>query len=386
MENPLTALSIEQLRARRSVKWRRYDPDVLPLWVAEMDTPLAPAVAAALIAAIARGDTGYVDRGRLPEAFAAYAARRWGWSPEPARMAVVPDVLHGIQEVLKVVTKPGASVVINTPSYPPFFSFIKAVGRQVVTSPLVRTEAGGYRLDLDRLEHDLARPGVGAYLGCNPHNPTGLVFTPPELAAVAAIAGRHGVRVLMDEIHAPLTYPGVAHTPFATVAGADSSVIFASASKAWNLPGLKAALVIPGGDDGAAALARLPAEVIFGAGLLGVIAGEAAYESGEEWLAALMHGLDANRTVLGELFETHLPEVGYRPPDATYLAWLDLRPLGLGNDPAGVLLERGRVALSPGPTFGVEGRGHARLNLATTPEILAEAVHRIALVALSYRS
>ena len=376
--DPLTVLSLDQLRTRRSVKWRRYDPDVLPLWLAEMDTPLAPPIAAVLAAAIARGDTGYVDPGALPESFAGYATRRWGWSPDPARMAVVPDVLQGIQEVVQLVSEPGDGVVVNTPAYPPFFAFLAAVGRTVVTSPLGRTDGGGFFLDLERLEHDLARPEVTVYLGCNPQNPTGLVLRPDKLAEVAAIAGRHGVRVLMDEIHAPITYPGVTHTPYATVPGADSSIVFVSASKAWNLPGLKAALAVAAGDASWADLSRLPPEAIFGAGLLGVIASEAAWTDGEAWLAALMTGLHRNREVFAGLLAEHLPEVRYHPPDATYLAWLDLRRLGLGDDPAAALVERARVALSPGPTFGEEGRGYARLNLATSPVILTEAVRRIA--------
>jgi cystathionine beta-lyase len=384
--NPLTVLSIEELRERRSVKWRRYGPDVLPLWVAEMDTPLAPPIAAVLAEAVARGDTGYVDPGALPEAFAGFASRRWGWSPDPRRMSVVPDVLHGLQDVLQLVSAPGDGVVVNTPAYPPFFALLAAIDRMVVTSPLGRTDAGGFFLDLERLERDLARPEVTVYLGCNPHNPTGLVLRPDELAAVAAIARRHGVRVLMDEIHAPLTYPGITHTPYATVAGTDSAIVLVSASKAWNLPGLKAALAVAAGGEGWAALSRLAPEVVFGAGLFGVIASEAAWAEGEAWLAALMAGLDRNRAVFADLLARHLPEVGYHPPDATYLAWLDLSRLELGDDPAAALLERAGVALSPGPTFGEEGRGWARLNLATSPAIITEAVQRIAASLNSGRS
>ncbi len=380
MRNPLTALSIEALRERRSVKWRMYAPDVLPMWVAEMDTPIPECVAEALTAAIHRGDTGYAHAGRLPEAFAAFAARRFQWATDPARMIVIPDVIRGVAEVIKLVSEPGDGVLLNTPVYPPFFTFVEATGRRVVESPLTRAHDGAYSLDLDALDRDLARPDVSVYLLCNPHNPTGLALRADELAEVSKLAARHGVRILSDEVHAPLTFPGVVHTPLATVDGdgAAASIIFVSASKAWNVAGLKAALAIAGGDEGWAALSRLPTEVTFGTGLFGVIAGEAAFSDGDQWLAGLMAGLDENRRLLADLLHEHLPAAGYVMPDATFLAWLDLTEMGLGDDPAAVLLERGRVALSNGPSFGEPGRGHARLNFATSPDLLEEAVRRIA--------
>lgn len=379
-DNPLTALTTGELRARRSVKWRAFDPDVLPMWIAEMDTPLAPAIVAALRRAIDRSDTGYAHPGGLPAAFSAYARRHYGWSPDPERMLVVPDVVRGITEVVRAVTEPGDGVLVNTPVYPPFFSCVREAGRRVVESPLVRRPGGRYDLDLEALDRDLAPASVTAYLLCNPHNPTGLVLSAEELAAIAGLAEAHRVRLFADEVHAPLVYPGATHTPLAMVpaAAARSAIIFVSASKAWNLPGLKAALAVAGGDPGWEALARVPASATFGTGLFGVIAGEVAFAEGEEWLAALVDGLDHNRHLLADLIAEHLPAAGYAVPDATYLAWLDLRPLGLGDDPAAVLLERARVALSNGPLFGEPGKGFARLNFATSPQRLTEAVHRLA--------
>jgi len=376
-DGPLSALDLDQLRRRRSIKWRRFPPDVLPMWVAETDTPLAPPVREALAAAIALGDTGYAHRDRLPEAFAGFAAVRYGWWPDPARMWLVPDVLHGVVEVLNVLTVPGDGVVVNTPAYPPFYPFLATAGRRLVESPLAVDAAGRYSLDLDRLAADLATPGVTAYLLCNPHNPTGLVLDRAELLAVIELAARHRVRLLVDEIHAPLTYPGVTFVPTLALPGGEPAVVFVSASKAWNLAGLKAALVVAGA-AAAAELARMPEEVSFGAGLLGLIASEAAFQAGVPFLDALLVDLAANRRRLGDLLAAELPEVGYHPPDATFLAWLDCRRLELGDDPAAVFLEQGRVALSPGPQFGPPGRGFARLNFATSPAILAEGVHRMA--------
>jgi cystathionine beta-lyase len=373
----LTAFTLADLRRRRSIKWRRYADDVLPLWVAEMDTPLAPPVRAALAGAVELGDTGYAHADGLPEAFAAFAADRFGWSPDPARMVLVPDVMQGIVNVLRVVSEPGAAVVVNTPAYPPFFSFLHNAGWRVVESPLAGSAADGYVLDLDRLAEDLAAPGVAAYLLCNPHNPTGLVLSAAELAAIAELAATRGVYVLADEVHAPLTYPGAVHVPYLSVPGAGRAFAFVSASKAWNLAGLKAALVVTG-PAGADDLARLPIEVSFGAGLFGVIAAEAAFRHGVPWLDSLLPGLDANRRLLGDQLAAELPAVGYHPPQATYLAWLDCTRLGLGDDPAEAFERDGRVAVNPGPQFGAPGRGHVRVNLATRPDLLAEGVRRMA--------
>jgi len=368
---------LDALRQRRSVKWQEYGPDVLPLWVAEMDVALAPPVHQAVASAVARSDTGYMHPGGLAEAFAGFAARRYGWPVDAADVLVVADVMLGVAEALRVLTRPGDPVVINTPVYPPFFACLADLGRRTVPSPL-RSGPDGPTLDLEHLE-DCFAAGARAYLLCSPHNPTGSVFVADELRAVGMLAERYGVRVVADEIHAPLTLRGATHVPFATTGGAaaERSVTAVSASKAWNLAGLKCALLVAGA-SAREDLARIPAEVGKGAGLLGVVASEAAFRDGEEWLDGLREALEENRRLLSALLAEHLPQVGYVPPRATYLAWLDCRVLGLGDDPAAAFLERGKVALSPGPTFGPGGEGFARLNLATSGEVLTEAVRRMA--------
>lgn len=386
MSNPLTELDDDALRQRLSVKWRRYEPDVLPMWVAEMDTPLAPPVAAALHEAVARGDTGYAAPLGLPEAFAGYAYRHFGWDADPGRMRIVPDVLRGLGAVLEAVTRPGEGVVINTPVYPPFFPTIADRGRRVVESPLARTPAGGYALDLERLAYDLADPFVTAYVLCNPHNPTGLVLGADELSTVVELAARHRVQLVADEIHAPLTFPGLPFTALATVDGSDGAISFSSASKTFNLPGLKAALVVACGEPGWQALSPVPAELVFGSGIFGIIAGTAAFTEGDAWLAELLVGLDHNRRLLAQLLAEQLPGTGYTVPDATYLAWLDLREHGLGDNPAEAALRLGRLALSAGPDFGTLGNGHARLNFATSPQRLAEGVRRLAATVAAVRA
>ena len=377
MTDPLVGLSLDELRRRTSAKWRRYPPDVLPLWVAEMDTALAPPIAEALAEAVAIGDTGYPEGSPYAEAFAEFASRRWGWDFEVAACANVPDVMMGIVEVLKLVTGTGDPVVINSPVYPPFYGFVRYMDRQVIEAPL----NAEHRIDLAALDLAFAAAVSGgrraAFLLCSPHNPTGTVHTSAELSAVANLAERHGVRVVVDEIHAPIVYPESPHVPYLSLAGTESGFALLSATKAWNLAGLKAALAVAG--PGATAdLARLPQEVRHGPSHFGIIAQVAALRHGERWLDDLLGGLDANRSLLAELLAEHLPAVRYRRPQGTYLAWLDCRALSLPDDPAAVFLERGRVALNSGTSFGTGGAGHVRLNLATSAEILGEAVARMA--------
>ncbi|WP_326554284.1 MalY/PatB family protein [Micromonospora sp. NBC_01813] len=368
---------LARARQRTSVKWRVYPPDVLPVWVAEMDVDLAEPIVEAVGSALRAGDLGYATGAGYAEAVAGFAAARWGWDGlAPARTAIVPDVMLGVVEMLKLVTVPGDTVVVNPPVYPPFYAFLRSMDRRVREAPL--DDVG--RLDLTGLAEAFTAATAGgrgaAYLLCSPHNPTGTVHTVDELASVAELAARYGVRVVVDEIHAPVTAHGVTFVPYLSVPGADDGLSLISASKGWHLAGLKAALAVagPGAADD---LARLPEEVGHGVNHLGVIAHAAAFRDGGGWLDTVRTGIDANRLLLADLLATQLPQVRYAPGEATFLAWLDCRALGLGDDPAAVFLDRGRVALSAGGDFGSGGAGHARLNLAAAPETIAEAVRRM---------
>ncbi|MFW5474062.1 MalY/PatB family protein [Knoellia sp. CPCC 206450] len=367
---------------RTGVKWGVYADDVLPLWVAEMDAEPCLPVVEAVEAAMRRGDTGYPLGAEYVEAAATYASDTWSWSVDTRRTSPVADVMIGVAEVLRGVTDPGGPVVVSSPVYNAFFDFVDMTGRRVVDAPL--TPAG--RLDPEALDRAFgeARAGVErgshalhgpAYLLCNPQNPTGTLHTREELETLAAIAEHHGVTVVADEIHAPIVHDGD-FTPYLTVAGAQRGVSLLSASKAWNLAGLKAALVVTG--EEAPPGATLHEVHSHGASHLGQIAGIAAWTQGREWLAKVTEEIDANRTLLTRLLAERLPQIRYAVPAATYLAWLDCRELALGDDPAVVLRERGRVAFSSGPSFGETGRGFVRVNLATSPEILTEAVDRMA--------
>jgi cystathionine beta-lyase len=376
MTDPLRILTLEELRRRTSMKWRRFPADVLPLWVAEMDVPLAEPIARALAEAIAIGDTGYPEGSEYAQALADFVAAQWGWHFDVAASSTVPDVMRGIVEVLKLISGNGDAIVINSPVYTPFYRFIEHMDRRVIEAPL----SAEYRIDLATLEDTFMGAGNGsrpaAFLLCSPHNPTGTVHTREELLAVGELAEAHGVRVVVDEIHSQIVFPESTHIPYLSLPGTESAFALLSASKAWNLAGLKAAIVVAGAratED----LARMPDEVRHGPSHFGVIAHTAALRDGRRWLDDLLGGLDANRRLLGDLLAEHLPSVGYRPPQGTYLAWLDCRALELADDPARVFLERGRVALNSGPSFGTGGAGHVRLNLATSPEILTDAVLRM---------
>lgn len=375
LDPSLTELSLERLRLRRSAKWARYPADVLPAWVAEMDFPLAEPVRVALAEAVELDDTGYAwpPAVALGEAFAEFAERRLGWEVDPERVSPAGDVVSALIAVLRALTEPGDRVVINTPVYHPFFAVIEEVGCELVEAPLRDGE-----LDPEGIAAAFAA-GARALILCSPHNPLGSVPSREQLEALAAAAAKHGAWVLADEIHAPLTLAGAEHVPFLTVsaAAAEHGIAFCSASKTFNLAGLHCAQMVTASERAAAVIAGLP----FGAthcGHLGAIASAAAFRDGDAWLDAVLAVLDHNRGLLAELLAERLPEVGYAPPRAGYLAWLDFRALGLGDDPAAALLKRGRIALNAGPDFGPNGAGFARLNIGTAPALVAEAVNRIA--------
>jgi cystathionine beta-lyase len=374
------AVDLQTLRSRRSEKWAKYPPDVLPSFVAELDFPLAPEIETVLLEAIANGDVGYASApgSGLGEAFAGFTVRRWGWELDPEAVLAVPDVMVGVAELLRLLTNPGAGVVVTTPVYPPFFSVIAEVGRRAVEVPLREPDRAA-RLPLEGIEEAFAR-GAEAMLLCNPHNPTGYVAGRDELLALGEIVRRHGGLLLADEIHGPLTLDGASHVPFCSLPDgvSESAIALTSASKAWNLAGLKCGLAIARSRRMRDALAALPVDLHDRVGHLGVLASVAAFTRGEAWLDELRAYLAETRRWLPELLSSRLPGVRWHPGQATYLAWLDCRALGLGDDPAAHFLAKGRVALAPGPTFGELGRGFVRLNLGTSRALVEQAVERMA--------
>lgn len=378
MDALLGTCTLGDLRRRRSFKWRAYPDDVLPAFVAEMDFDLAEPVVRAVTSALAISDSGYAHPGALPEAFASFAAARFGWQPDPSLLYPVPDVMTGLAEVVQALTPPGSGIVVNQPVYAPFLFRFGFYGRRIVDAPLARGADGRYDLDFAAIEAALAEPGTAAYVLCSPHNPTGNVWTRSQLETVAGLCQRHDVLLLVDEIHAPLVLAGASFVPFMTLDHpvTQRAFTFTSASKGWNIAGLKCAIAVAGSREGAQVLetrweALLPAHV-------GVLASAAAFTDGLPWLDAVLGQLDRNRAETARLLSEHLPAVGYAPPQASFLAWLDCRGLGLEREPADVFLETGRVALTAGSTFGRPGEGFARLNIGTSPALIGEAVRRMA--------
>ena len=376
---PLEALPIEDLRRRSSTKWRTHPEDVLPLFVAETDFALAAPVTEVLAAAVANGDTGYTppDPG-IRDAFIGFAQRRFGWQVDPRGVRWTCDVMMGVVEVLRAVTVPGDRVVITPPVYPPFFMCVEEAGAVVDEVPLIDT-GEAWEVDLAGIETALAA-GARAVLLCNPHNPTGTAHARDALVQLAELARTYGAVVLSDEIHAPLVHPGVDYTPFLTASEAAAEVGYAltSASKAYNLAGLKCALIVTAHPDTQRVVRELPPEVEWRTGLFGALAGVAAFSpASDDWLDALKATLDDNRRRLADLLAEHVPLARYRLPDAGFLAWIDLSAYGWGDDPAKRILAEAKVALNHGPTFGAPGAGHVRLNFGCGADTLRAAVERI---------
>lgn len=371
-------VDLATLARRHSYKWRAFPPEVLPAFVAEMDFLLPECVRQALHDAVDAGDCGYASNDHLGEAFAVFVSQRHHWEVDPARVFLLPDVMTGVDELLGLFTRPGDGVIVNTPIYPPFLRHVVALGRQLVEVPLQQA-AHRYELDLEAMEAAFAG-GAKAYLLCNPHNPTGRVFSRSELDHVAELAERFDAIVISDEIHAPLTLAGAQHIPYVALGShaAAHGVTLTSASKAFNIAGLKCAVMVGASETMRRHLESLPAAGAFRAGLFGVIASVAAWQDGGPWLDGVLDHLDTIRKDMTDLLAQHLPQVAYEPPEAGYLAWLDCRHLELGEDPSAVFLERGSVALGRGLDFGSPGAGFVRVTMGTSREILAEIVERMA--------
>ena len=376
----VSADSLSELRKRRSEKWRSFPEDVLPLPVAEMDFPIAKPIRDVLIDMVKRSDTGYsVTDPELPRAFANFAKRNWDWTVNQDQFYFATDVGVAGIEVLRLWTQPGDKVVVNTPVYLNFFNWIKEAKCEVVDAPLKHL-GDAWALDLAGLE-DAFAAGAKAYILCHPHNPVGHVFTLDELEKIAELAKKYNVLVISDEIHAPLIFNETKFVPYlnASDIARETGVCITSASKAWNLAGLKCAQIVA--DDSVIndRLALLPPLLSERASLFGVWAGIAAYNQGEPWLKAVLKNIDDNRHYLAKLLKKHLPKAKYTVPNGTYLAWIDLSAYGQ-DEVTQLLLDKGRVALSNGSLFGGVGKDFVRLNLATSKEIIKDAVLRMASV------
>jgi cystathionine beta-lyase len=378
------ALDLAWLQAKPGAKWQRHGPDRLAAWVADMDFPTPSPVVAALHRFVDCGDLGYPDwlggGSPLRALFAERMAARFGWSPGPQHVREVCEVVQGLQWILHLATPVDSLLALHVPAYPPFLDTSSAMSRPILPIPAERT-GSGWAFDHDRFAADLAAAGgrCRALLLCNPQNPTGHVFTEAELERLAALAEEHDLLVSSDEIHADLVYPPATHVPIAALdpAIAARTVTLTSATKAFNIAGVRCAVAHLGSEAMRQAWEAQPRHLFGVVSPLGVEATRAAWEDGGDWLDALVVHLDRNRRLVGSLLAASLPDAGYVPPEATYLAWLDLRALRLAEPPHSVLRDGGAV-LSPGPDFGPQGEGFVRLNFATSATVLEALVARMA--------
>lgn len=377
-------LDLDRVRNRPGIKWERHGDDVLCAWVADMDLEVPEFITNAVIERINSGGLGYGFYDEpIPvlEAFRDRMRNAFDWRVEVSEIIRVHDVIQGLELVLDTLVPPGAGVVVQTPVYPPFYSSIEGVGRRWVANPLVEMETG-WSLDFEHLESVASQQDVSALLLCHPHNPSGFVMDKTDLAQVIEIADRHDLLVISDEIHCDLVYAPNEHLPTASISelAAQRTVTLIAATKTFNMAGLRMAFVHTASEKYLPSLQQIRPRMIGGINGLGQVATVAGWEHGDAWLSELVAGLDRNRHLLGELLNDYLPAVHYRLPEATYLAWLDCRELGLGDNPAEIFLAQNKVALSSGPDFGIEGLGHVRLNFATSPEMLQMIVERMAQV------
>jgi len=377
---PFDTVTEHALRAAGGLKWTRY-ADALGAFVAEMDFGTAPAVTRSLQETVERGRLGYLtpeEAADMARACAGWLARRYGWEVPPGWISPLADVVAGLQAAIERFSPPGTPVVLPTPAYMPFLTVPAALGRELIEVPLVERD-GRMTYDLDGIAAAFDA-GARLLVHVNPHNPLGRVFGAEEQLALADVVTAAGARVFSDEIHAPLVHPGAVHRPYASLSPetARHTVTATSTSKAWNVPGLKAAQLILSNAEDAEHWARVGVLYAHGASTPGVLAATAAYDHGAEWLDDVLGYLDGNRRFLADLLAEHLPDVRYTQPEGTYLAWLDCRRLQLDGPAGAFFLDRAGVALVDGPECGAPGAGHARLNFATPRPVLATIVERMA--------
>jgi cystathionine beta-lyase len=379
MAEAVRALTLAELRKRKSVKWRHFPSDVLPLPVAEMDFPTAPKIKAALTDMVERSDTGYL--GPFPElfdAFANFSAKRWGWQVDTKQMRMATDVGVGIVEIMRTLIKPGEKVMLNSPVYENIWRWVSEVHATTVDTPLSEDNLS-YKLDLAAIEKEYQN-GVKVHILCHPHNPVGAIFSKDQLSDLADLAKKYQVVILSDEIHAPLTYDAKTFTPFLNVSQNAKvvGITITSASKSFNLAGLKCAVIITESTKLQERINVMPPAVTWRASLFGAVASTAAYAESVDWLDGVLITLDQNRKLVEKLIATKAPAIKYRIPDFGYLAWLDLSALGLGEDPSAAILEKGKLAVNGGVLYGPKHKSFVRLNFGTSPEIITEAFDRLA--------
>jgi cystathionine beta-lyase len=374
-----TDFDIATLRARRTNKWHKFPPDVLPAWVADMDFGVAPSITAALTRLTRDQEYGYAARdGALAAAFARRMERRFGWHTDPTDTVAIGDLVQASFSSVMAFSEPGDAILLQLPSYPPFMRAIEDTGRRLIANPM-RDDGTRWVLDLGAYEA-AQDPRLRMLIFCHPQNPTGRAFSRAELEEVADFAIRHDLVVVSDEIHADILYPGNTHIPLASLYPeiAARTITITSATKSFNIPALRCAVMHFGAPSLKARFEkRIPSRLLGSPGVTGVDATVAAWDDGQPWLDEILAQLQANRDWLAGAVAAELPGVTMRVPQTTYLAWLDCRALELSFPAGQFLLDQARVGLNFSEAFGADYGGFVRLNFATSPAILREIVTRM---------
>jgi cystathionine beta-lyase len=379
----LEFLTLAQLATHRSEKWRGFPADVIPLPVAEMDFPVAEPIKKLLHSMVENSDMGYL--GSIPElgaTFSSFAKTRWNWVVDPTKVRAATDVGVGVVEVLRVFTNPGDSILVSSPVYQNFYTWINETKLQLVDVPFIYNPSTdismSWVIDWDGIEKAY-QSGIRVHLLCSPHNPNGRMYTRQELERFTELALANNVIIISDEIHSPLEYSDHPFTPILTLGdkAAECSLVVTAASKGWSIPGLKCAIIVSGNDRMHERLNSLPPALHYRASIFGAFATAVAFSEGVTWLDTVIEQLDSNRHLVAALLKEHLPEVIYNPPQHSYLAWLDLTALNLGADPGATILEKSKVAFNSGHIYGQQWNQFVRLNFATSPEIISKAITQI---------
>ncbi|CAB4776296.1 MAG: aminotransferase class I/II-fold pyridoxal phosphate-dependent enzyme [Actinobacteria bacterium] len=383
-DNNVVAPALSELLTHHSEKWRGFSADILPLPVMEMDFPIAQPIKEVLLEMVSHSDLGYL--GSVPEladGFAQFCSNRWGWQIDKSQLRIAADVGVGVVETLRVFTNPGDRILINSPVYQNFYSWIKETRLETIDVPFdyvgsTSDDHNAWSLDLTAVEKAYAS-GIKVHLLCSPHNPLGRVYSKDELNCFADLAKKYDVLVISDEIHSPLVYKSKDFIPFLALSdnAREVGVTVTSASKGWNIAGLKSAIIISQDEAINEKLKLMPPAVHFRSSILGAFASAAAFSASETWLDSVIAHLDQNRRMIKDLLSAKLPSVKYDLPQSSYVAWLDLSELNLGENPAQTLIERGKVAFNPGHIYGAQSSQFVRMNFATSPTIITEAIDRI---------
>ena len=369
-------------RGTGSSKWFKYPPDVLPLWVADMDFASPEPVTRALRERVEHGVFGYghqLEVTELSEVFADRLHKRYGWRVAPEALVMLPGVIPGFNVASRMLASPGEGIALQTPLYPPILRVPGNVGLRFDEVPLARDASGRYAVDHAAFAAAI-RSDTRVFLLCNPHNPVGRVFTRDELTGLAEVCLSRGLAIVSDEIHCDIVFPGHRHLPIASLASEieDRTITLMAPSKTFNLAGLKCALAIIPNQSLREQFVAARLDLVQTANILGYTSALAAYRDGQPWLDDLLRYLEANRDVLARAVREQLPGLSMTTPEGTYLAWIDCRDARLpGNDPFTFFLERAKVAFNDGAAFGPRGQGFVRLNFGCPRPQLEQALERM---------